>query len=134
MTYKIISFILFQLCIWASSMVYANQVSLINAELEPHSGLWVVRVTLEHQDKGWEHYADGWRIVTSGGTILGERTLYHPHVAEQPFTRSLSGVKIPSPIKQIYIEAHDNVHGWSKDKLQIDLTKTKGQGYTIITR
>ena len=134
MFYKIISFILVQLCIWASSMVYANQVSLINAELEPHSGLWVVRVTLEHQDKGWEHYADGWRIVASDGTILGERTLYHPHVAEQPFTRSLSGVKIPPSVKQIYIEARDNIHGWSKDKLQIDLSKTKGQGYTIITR
>ena len=129
MVNKVIAFVLLNIYMCSSSIVYANQVSIVNAEIETKSGLWLVRVTLQHLDKGWEYYADAWRIVTSDGTVPGQRTLYHPHVNEQPFTRSLSGVKIPSEVKQIYIEALDNLHGWSKEKWHINLNIIKGQDY-----
>ena len=48
-----------------------------------------IHVTLAHPDTGWDHYADGWEVVTGDGTSLGLRVLAHPHVDEQPFTRSL---------------------------------------------
>jgi hypothetical protein len=67
-------------------------------------------VTVSHTDEGWEHYADGWDILDPDGNVLGTRTLYHPHVNEQPFTRSLSGVKIPGEVKQVTVRAHDSVH------------------------
>jgi len=69
-------------------------------------------VTLRHADEGWEHYADKWDVSAPDGTLLGTRTLYHPHVDEQPFTRSLSGVKIPASIKEVTLRAHDSVHGY----------------------
>ena len=69
-------------------------------------------VTVRHADEGWKHYADKWDVVAPDGTILGTRTLYHPHVSEQPFTRSLSGVKIPGSIQQVTVRAHDSVHGY----------------------
>jgi len=47
-------------------------------------------VTLSHADTGWEDYADGWRVELEDGTVLGTRVLGHPHVNEQPFTRSAS--------------------------------------------
>ncbi|MDH5572513.1 MAG: hypothetical protein OEY89_12160 [Gammaproteobacteria bacterium] len=131
MIHKVSVVVLFYICTLGSSIVYANQVSIINAELESQSGLWVVRVTLQHIDKGWEHYADVWRIVANDGTILAERILSHPHVDEQPFTRNLSGVQIPASTKKIYIEAHDNVHGWGKEKLLIDMSIAKGKDYQI---
>ena len=76
------------------------------------SGSCSFHVTLKHGDTGWEHYANEWTVVAPDGSILGTRTLLHPHVNEQPFTRSLSGVKIPADIKQITIRAKDLVHGY----------------------
>ena len=74
----------------------ANDVTIVRAVLEQNSGgKWRATVTLLHEDAGWEHYADGWRIVSSTGDVLGTRTLYHPHENEQPFTRNLSGIEIP---------------------------------------
>ena len=67
-------------------------------------------VTVRHADEGWKHYADKWDVVAPDGTVLGTRTLYHPHVDEQPFTRSLSGVKIPESIREVTVRAHDSVH------------------------
>jgi hypothetical protein len=67
-------------------------------------------VTLSHKDEGWNHYADKWDVVAPDGTVLATRVLYHPHVDEQPFTRSLSGVKIPAGIEKVTIRAHDSLH------------------------
>ena len=50
-------------------------------------------VTVKHSDTGWDHYANKWYVVAPDGTVLGTRTLYPPHVREQPFTRSLSGAR-----------------------------------------
>ena len=69
-------------------------------------------VTVYHQDTGWDHYADKWDILDPDGTILGTRILHHPHVNEQPFTRGLGGVAIPSHIKTVVVRAHDSVHGY----------------------
>ena len=66
---------------------------------------WSFSVTLRHDDTGWDDYADGWRIEDADGNILGTRVLHHPHVNEQPFTRSLSGVDVPEELKQVYIRA-----------------------------
>ena len=59
---------------------------------------WRFDVTIRHPDTGWDHYADGWRILDMDGTVLGTRVLHHPHETEQPFTRSLSGVAIPDGV------------------------------------
>ena len=50
-------------------------------------------VKVSHTDEDWNHYVNKWDVVGSDGTVLGTRTLYNPHVDEQPFTRSLPGVK-----------------------------------------
>lgn len=90
-----------------------GDVTVVAAEAAQSGGSWRFDVTLEHGDTGWDHYADAWRVVGPDGTVYGTRTLYHPHVEEQPFTRSLSGIAIPDEVTQIRIEAHDSVHGWS---------------------
>lgn len=109
----------------------AGQVEIVAVELEPTINSWTVNVTLKHADTGWKHYADGWRVVDSKGKVLGNRTLYHPHVDEQPFTRSLSGIEIPAKTTIIYVEAHDKVHGWNKDRVKINLNRTSGKRYKI---
>lgn len=44
--------------------------------------------------------------------MLGTRRLEHPHVSEQPFTRSLRGVVVPEAVTLVRVRAHDSVHGW----------------------
>ena len=75
---------------------------------------WRFDVTVSHPDTGWDHYADGWRVEDEAGTDLGTRVLMHPHVTEQPFTRSLGGVAIPDGTARVYVRARDSVHGWSE--------------------
>jgi hypothetical protein len=76
-------------------------------------GAWRFTVTLRHGDTGWDDYADGWRVELADGTVLDTRELLHPHVAEQPFTRSLSGVVIPPGISEVFIRTRTNTEGWS---------------------
>ena len=75
---------------------------------------WSFNVTVRHADAGWDHYADGWEIAAPDGTQLGYRKLLHPHDNEQPFTRSLSGVKIPEGMETVIVRAHDSVHEWGE--------------------
>jgi hypothetical protein len=104
----------------------AGEVEIVAADFN-HRGdnHWSVSVTLKHADSGWDHYADNWRIEDSEGNVLGDRILYHPHVDEQPFTRGLSDVVIPPQVETVYVMAHDRVHGWSAQRMQVDLAKFK---------
>ena len=102
----------------------ANDVAVLRAEFRASgAGLWDVSVTLRHDDTGWEHYADAWRVVGPHGSVLGKRVLFHPHETEQPFTRSLAGVAIDASISKVFIEAHDKVHGWADQRLEVDLSQ-----------
>ena len=85
-----------------------------NATATKTASGWRFDVTLSHPDSGWDHYADGWRILDMDGKELGMRVLVHPHEAEQPFTRSLGNVKIPDGTTQVQIQARCLVDGWSK--------------------
>lgn len=110
---------------------FANEVKIVKVMIEPDANRWTFHVTLKHHDTGWKHYADDWRIVDQKGKVLGNRKLWHPHVNEQPFTRSLSNVLIPKGTHIIFVEAHDKVHGWSKQRVRIDMRVTKGKHYQI---
>ena len=77
----------------------AGEADVLGAALTPAGdGTWRVEVTVEHADTGWDHYADAFEVIAPDGTVLGTRTLLHPHEAEQPFTRSLSGVRMPDGV------------------------------------
>ena len=78
-------------------------------------------VTVLHRDEGWDHYADKWDVVAPDGTVLGTRTLLHPNEEEQPFTRSLDGVKISGTVQNVIIRAHDSTHDYGGKEVTIDL-------------
>jgi hypothetical protein len=75
-------------------------------------GTFRFEVTVRSPDTGWDKYADAWEVRAPDGTVLGTRVLTHPHVEEQPFTRSLSGVAIPEGITQAEVAARDLVEGF----------------------
>lgn len=84
-------------------------------------GTWRFDVTLRHGDTGWEDYADGWRVVDAAGKVLGTRELLHPHVNEQPFTRSLSGVALPEGTRRVFIETSTLPEGWDAGRYEVTL-------------
>ncbi len=84
-------------------------------------GTWRFDVTVRSNDTGWKKYADRWEVVGPGGKVLGRRVLLHPHENEQPFTRSLSGVRIPDRIKQVTVRAHDKVNGYGGKSVTVTL-------------
>ena len=91
----------------------ANEPLVVGVKTSSHSAnIYSFHVTVQHDDEGWDHYADNFEILTPDGKILATRVLAHPHVNEQPFTRSQSRVKIPSHIKEVDVRAHDSVHGY----------------------
>ena len=99
----------------------AGEAEVVGAKATWSGGSWRFDVTLKHGDTGWEHYADAWRVLGPDGTVYGTRTLYHPHVDEQPFTRSLSGVAIPEGVDTVQIQAKDSRHGWSENTMALSL-------------
>ncbi|MEM1161534.1 MAG: hypothetical protein AAGJ28_11415 [Pseudomonadota bacterium] len=103
------------------NLANAGESDVIAAKATKSGAGWRFDVTVRHADTGWEHYADAWRVVGPDGTVYGTRTLYHPHVDEQPFTRSLSGVAIPAGVTQVAVESHDSVHGWGGAKVSVTL-------------
>jgi hypothetical protein len=78
-------------------------------------------VTIRHADDGWDHYANKWDIVGPDGSILGTRVLFHPHVTEQPFTRSLADVNIVESIDSVTVRAHDSIHGYGGKEMAVEI-------------
>lgn len=102
-------------------------------------GAWGFEVTVRHNDEGWDHYADGWNVVTPDGTVLKTdpddeftRVLLHPHDNEQPFTREQSGLTIPRGVTQVTVRAHCNVHDFGGRDVVVDLTALSGLGFEVL--
>jgi hypothetical protein len=86
-------------------------------------GICAFEVTVQHADEGWSHYADRWEVVGPDGQVLATRVLQHPHVDEQPFTRTLTAVAIPASVERVTIRARDSVHGFGGAEKTIELVR-----------
>jgi hypothetical protein len=68
-----------------------------------------------------QRYADAFRVMGNGGVVYGERTLFHDHASEQPFTRDLYGVTIPAGIKTVVVQGRDQKYGYGGKTRQVAL-------------
>jgi hypothetical protein len=95
----------------AAQPALAGEADVLDVKVERRGvDTYVFAVTVRHADSGWDHYADNWQILGPDGTVLATRELAHPHVDEQPFTRTLDNVRLPPGITRVRIRAHDTVH------------------------
>ncbi len=102
---------------------FADAPKIVDAVAKSTGMGWNFSVTLAHPDTGWDHYADGWEIVDSAGNVLGTRILHHPHVQEQPFTRSLNNVMLPDGTREVFVRVKCNVDGWHDSGYKITLSR-----------
>lgn len=108
--------------LFVSASAMAGEADVLSATARRSAtGLYAFEVTIHHDDQGWNHYADRFEILTPQGRLLATRMLLHPHVDEQPFTRSQTDVSIPSHEAQVRIRAHDSAHGYGGRELTLDL-------------
>jgi len=90
--------------------VTAGEADVVNVTIESlGDGRFRINATVAHDDTGWDHYANRWDVLNEAGEVIGVRELAHPHVNEQPFTRSTL-VTIPKSVKTITVRANDSVH------------------------
>jgi hypothetical protein len=95
-----------------SNLNYANVIKAVAKQSA--NGNWCFDVTVRHNDTGWGHYANGWQVTDENGVELAYRSLAHPHVNEQPFTRSKCGIVIPKHINKVSVRAKCKTHGYGK--------------------
>ena len=110
----------------SASAALAGEADVLNVVITA-TGVDVYRfdVTVSHADEGWDHYANAFEILDSEGNILGVRTLLHPHVNEQPFTRSLGNVRIRAGVTKIIVRAVDSVHLTGGEQIELDWPLTE---------
>ena len=76
---------------------------------------------MKHDDEGWNHYANRWEVLSPDGGVLATRVLAHPHDQEQPFTRSLTNVKVPGDLSEVVVRAHDLIHEYGGKEMVVQI-------------
>ena len=93
---------------------------IVGAEaIQDDSGAWRFNVTVSSPYDTPQRYADAWRVLDPEGNELGIRVLAHDHANEQPFTRSQSGIQIPSEVSEVTIQGRDLANGWGGGELTL---------------
>jgi len=50
---------------------FAGDVDVVKVRAkQASSGLWRFSVSLRHDDKGWNHYADNWEVLSPSGEVM----------------------------------------------------------------
>ena len=66
----------FLICIWAMVpfVSFSNEADVTNVKVTKDNKNWYrFSVTVLHDDKSWDHYADKWEVLDGEGNVLGVR-------------------------------------------------------------
>ena len=99
----------------------AAQADVERVAVTGSSGSYLFQVTVRSPDRGCAQYANWWEILSAEGELIYRRVLKHSHVGEQPFTRSLSGVRVPPETTHVIVRTHDSVHGYGGAEMKVKL-------------
>lgn len=112
------------LLLLAAGSLSAGQADVLRVDIRPAAeGRFDIDVTLRHADTGWDHFANRWEVVGPDGRVIATRVLAHPHEHEQPFTRSLTGVRIPAEFTWVRVRGHDLVHGFGGREVTLSVPR-----------
>lgn len=104
----------------ASGTARAGEADVIGAVAHRTAhGVYDLDVTVRSRDTGWERYADRIEVLAPDGTVLAVRVLEHPHDTEQPFTRDVPQVIIPSGIEAVTVRARFKPVGYDGDTFRL---------------
>lgn len=103
---------------------------------EETGGTWRFDVTVQHGDESTEHFVDQWEILIplSGQTLSYARPFAQPHLLEQPFETTLSGIQVPEGTTWLVVRARDSLHGYGGQEVVVDLGALSGPGFQVIRK
>ncbi len=84
-------------------------------------GIFHIRVTIEHDDAGWDDYVDAWEIIGSNGKLLGVRPFFEPELEEAKTVSALAGVVIPEDVKTVTIRARKHPQGYQGEPVEVSI-------------
>jgi hypothetical protein len=100
---------------------YPDVVAVDPASLSATTASVAVTVSSPYDTEA--RYADAVRIRSAdGAAVYGTLELTHDHAAEQPFTRTLTGLAIPAGTTSVVVEGHDQANGWGGGTLTVPVT------------
>lgn len=101
---------------------HAGEADVIDVKVRRSApGVYDFDVTVRSVDRGWDYYADAFDVLAPDGKVLGQRILLHPHETEQPFTRDLYGVRVPSGIAEVVVRARHKPKGYGGKSVRVRL-------------
>lgn len=116
---KLTKLLISLLFVWSN--LHAGEADIIDTKVECSNNLCRFKITVQHNDEGWEHYAKHVEILNMNrDKLLGSRLFHHPHVQEQPFTRTAT-VLFKEPVDQVIIRAFDTVHEFGGKELVVEI-------------
>ncbi len=105
------------LFVGSASLAHAGDESARIADVQikrdspEQTGIYHIRVTIEHEDQGWDDYIEAWEIFGPDGQILGVRPFFEPELDRAKTVSALAGVVIPADIKTVTIRARNYPNG-----------------------
>lgn len=84
-------------------------------------GIYHIRVTIEHEDTGWDDYVEAWEISGPDGKVLGVRPFFEPELERPQTVSALSGVVIPEDIKTITVRARTYPKGFEGTPVEVSI-------------
>lgn len=84
-------------------------------------GIFHVKVTIEHEDTGWDNYVEAWEIFGPDGQILGVRPFFEPELERLKTVSALAGVVIPEDIRTVTIRARTYPKGFEAKPVEITI-------------
>lgn len=113
--------LLFIAVVMLGQSALADPAEINSVRVVKDGGLWRFDVTVSHGDTGWDHFSDAWRILDADNNQIAIRELIHPHVDEQPLTRSLSGVQLPEGTTEVGVQVRDTQSGWNPEITRVQI-------------
>lgn len=108
--------------LFATGKLNASEADVLDVEvIDKGDNRYTFNVTIRHEDTGWDHYADRWEILNLQEEIIAVRSLRHPHMKQESFTRSLPFVPVHQDTKEIKVRAHCSVDGFTGKQVVIKL-------------
>ena len=84
-------------------------------------GIYHIRVTIEHEDTGWDDYVEAWEIFDPEGRLLAVRPFFEPELDRQQTVSALAGVVIPEDIKSVTIRARTYPSGFEGTPVEVSI-------------
>ncbi len=91
----------------------------IKRDSPDQSGIYHVKVTIEHEDTGWHDYVEAWEIHGPDGEVLGVRPFFEPELERNRTVSALAGVVIPDEVEVVTIRARTYPAGLEGDPVQV---------------